>query len=139
MAIISRFLEKKSDLFYSISKYVYLSIFAFTPVAVYYMLEVLGAYGVPSIAFSFLCLFIVNLYYNPKLVLSYSAATIILYTCAILFFPNEFFGGNGKNAVGWTAFGLSFIISTYISTLLSKRLSKMIEEIENEKNESNMI
>lgn len=136
IAIIARFLEAKFDLFSKISKYVYLSIFAFAPIAVYYMLEVLGAFGVPSIAFSFLCLFIVNLYYTPKLVLSYSGTTIILYICAILIFPNDFFEGHGKDIVSWMAFGVSFTISAYVSTLLSKRLRKMIAEIEDKSKQS---
>ncbi len=136
VAIIARLLEKKSDLFFNIAKYTYLAIFAFAPVAVFYMLESLGLVGVPSIVFSFLCLFIVNLYYNPKLVLSYSGTTILLYICAILIFPNHFFEGDGKDIVSWLAFGISFIISTYVSTLLSKRLSKMIEEIQIKRAES---
>lgn len=136
VVLLAKTLEKKIDLFSSISKFIYLLVFAFVPISVYYMIEASGSFGVPSIAFSFMCLFIVNLYYSPKIVLSYSGFTIILYLCAILFFPNEFWGGRGKNAIGWITFGLAFIISAYISTLLAKRLRKMIVEIETKKRES---
>lgn len=138
ITIIGRVIEKKSSSLESISKYIYLMIFAIAPLAVFYMLETLGSFGLPSIAFSFTYIFVANMYYNSKIVLSYSGITLLLYIGAITAFPNEFFGasGSGKNAVSWITFGISFLVSVFVSTILSRRSRKMILDMENKKNES---
>ena len=135
-AIIARLLEKKIINFYSISRFIYLLIFSFAPIAVFYMLESTGSFGLPSIAFSFTCLFVVNMYYNYKIVFLYSGSTMIFYISAILLFPNQFYEGAGKNLISWLSFGISFIISVFISYILSSRMRAMIIDIENKKNES---
>ncbi|NLV36968.1 MAG: hypothetical protein GXY17_09885 [Clostridiaceae bacterium] len=138
ITIIGRVIEKKSDSLTGISKYIYLMIFAIAPLAVFYMLETLGSFGLPSIAFSFTYVFVANMYYNPRIVLSYSGITLLLYIGAIIAFPNEFTGasGSGKNAVSWITFGISFLISVFVSTILSKRSKKLILDMESKKNES---
>lgn len=135
-AIIGRILEKKSTTFYNISRCIYLLIFSFAPLAVFYMLEISGSFGLPSIAFSFTYLFVVNMYYNYKIVLLYSGTTLIFYINAILLFPNEFYEGAGKNLISWISFAISFFISIFISYILSNRMRKMIIDIEKKKNES---
>ena len=138
ITIVGRIIEKKSNRLVSISKYIYLVIFAIAPPAVFYMLESLGSFGLPSIAFSFTYIFVASMYYNSKLVISYSGVTLLIYIFAISFFPNEFFGasGSGKNLVSWLTFGISFIVSVCVSSILSNRSRKMVLDIETKKNES---
>lgn len=134
--VTAKILEKKSNLFFKLSKCIYLIIFAFAPPAVFYILEMGGKLGVPSITFSFTYIFIACLYYNFKLVLLYSGTTLFIYLGAVLIFPAQFFGGPGKNLPGWITYGISFIISTSISIILAQRSRRMFLDIENKKNES---
>ncbi len=136
ITVVGRLIERSTRVLSNISKYIYLMVFAFVPTAVFYMLEVAGGSGIPSIAFSFTCIFIVIMYYNTKLVLLYSGTTLFLYTAAIFVFPNEFYGGPGKNSISWICFGLAFGISVCVSTIQSQRSKSMIVNIEDKKNES---
>ena len=136
ISIAGRVLEKKSGNFSGISKYIYLMVFAIAPPAVYYMTEALESFGVPSIAFSFIFIFVANMYYNPSIVISYSVVTLFIYITAIFAFPNLFYGGPGKNLFGWITFGLAFLIAFFVSIILSIRSKKMILDVENRRNES---
>ncbi|EPR09597.1 hypothetical protein [Ruminiclostridium papyrosolvens] len=90
---IGKLLERSTSVLSNISKHIYLMVFAFVPPAVFYMSEVAGGSGLPSISFSFVCIFIAIMYYNTKIVLLYSGTTFLLYTIAIFVFPNQFYGG----------------------------------------------
>ncbi len=136
ITLLGRVIEKKSDRLSSVTKYIYLLIFAIAPPAVFYMLESIGSFGLPSIAFSFTYIFVACMYYNSKLLLSYSVITVLIYITAILRFPSAFYGGPGKNFISWITFGISFLISVFVSTLLSRRSRNMFIDIENKRSES---
>jgi len=136
ITLAARVLEKKTKWFSNKSKFVYLILFSFAPPAVFYIMELVGRFGTPSIAFSFAYIFVASLYYNSKIVLLYSGITLSVYVSAIFIFPKEFFTGPSKNLVGWIAFGIAFLISACISAIMSSRSKKMILDIENKKNES---
>lgn len=118
------------------SKYIYLFIFAIAPATIMYMLESLGLFGVTSIAFSFAYLFVAIMYYNWKIVGSYSAITFLVYIFAILVFPAEFYNGPGKNLVSWISFGVAFSICMFVSILQSKRSRRLILTMESKEKES---
>lgn len=136
ITVAARVLEKRIDRFSDVSRIIYMIVFSIAPPAVFYLLEIAGSFGLPSIAFSFSYIFIANMYYNFRIVWLYSGTTIFIYVIAILLFPNEFFTGPGKNLIGWISFGIAFIISVFVSTILSRRSRKMILDIDNKKNES---
>jgi len=126
ISIAGRIIEKKSERLGGISKYIYLVLFAIAPPAGYYMVETVGRSGLPGLAFSFVYIFVANMYYNYRIVVSYSAITLLVYASAFAVFPDQFYdaAAKGKNAIAWLTLGIAFLISVYISFILQNGREK---------------
>lgn len=136
ITVITKVLGVYNNKINDASKYIYLIVFAIAPPTIMYMLESLGKFGVTSITFSFAYLFVALMYYDSKIVISYSTTTLFIYILAIIFFHNEFYDDVTKNIASWIALAIAFLLCTFVSVLQSNRSRNLILNMERKEKES---